>query len=408
MRDHSSFIEKDRHQAMHDILAAWEFERSVERVDVVDALGRVTADTVYSLNTLPNKLTSNMDGIAVHFDDFENGAPDTSTWQRGRDWQFCNTGIGMPGDFDTAIRIEDVEVSEDNERVTLLALPQKRGEMTTPIGATLTEGEPILERGQVLTPALLSALNTGGHVQVDVVKRPVVAFIPTGNELVDAGEPLPEGKNVESNAVMACAKFTLWGAYPLRYPIIPDDWDRIEQTLADAAGKADIVVINAGSSKGSDDFTCEILEQHGQILHHMMAQGPGRHCSAALWGKTPVVGISGPPIGAEFTLDWMVKPLIDRYLGLPGDYPPMVYVRMVEDPDFWPQSTQVVRRGLIERDENDELFARVLPNAETRPKLVGLDKANCFVTYGKGVEPWRAGDWHPVELRWPYTFPPER
>ena len=127
MRDHSSFIEKDRHQAMRDILAAWEFERSVERVDVVDALGRVTADTVYSLNTLPNKLTSNMDGIAVHFDDFENGAPDTSTWQRGRDWQFCNTGIGMPRDYseDEIRRIANTErnlqsTREEEERPNII------------------------------------------------------------------------------------------------------------------------------------------------------------------------------------------------------------------------------------------------------------------------------------------------
>ena len=63
----------------------------------------------------------------------------------------------------------------------------------------------------------------------------------------------------------------LWGAEPLRYPIIPDNWEQLERTLADAAAKADIVVINAGSSKGSDDFTCEILQKNGRMLHHMLA-----------------------------------------------------------------------------------------------------------------------------------------
>ena len=404
MRDHSGYTEKERHQATQDVLDAWEFERRVESVTVPRALGRVAAADVFSLNTLPNKLTSNMDGIAVHFDDFEQageGGPDTSAWERGRDWQFCNTGIGMPGDFDTAIRIEDVEVSDDDAHVKLLRLPESRGQSTTPVGANLQEGDLLVRAGELLTPALLSVLNMGGHTKVDVVERPVVAFIPTGNELVAAGRKLPEGKNVESNAVMVCAKLEQWGAKPLRYRIVPDDWDKLEQTLADAAAKADIVVINAGSSKGSDDFTCEILEKNGVMLHHMLAQGPGRHCSAALLDGTPVIGISGPPMGAEFTTDWMVKPLVDRYLGLPGTYPPMVFARMEEAPGFWPGPVQVVKRGIAWRDENDELWARVLEPGQ-RPVLRELDRANCFITFGRGVEPWEAGEWHAIELRWPY------
>ncbi len=403
MRDHSGYIEKERHEAMGDVLDAWSFERELETVEVPDALGRVAAHDVLSVNTLPNKLTSNMDGIAVRFDAFADGMPDTSTWVRGRDWQFCNTGIGMPDDFDTAIRIEDVEVSDDDEHVSLRAIPERRGQATTPIGSSLREGDLLVRQGELLTPALLAVLNMGGHTLVDVVKKPIVAFIPTGNELVDAGEDLPEGKNVESNAVMVCAKLTLWGAEPLRYEIVPDDWEKLEATLADAAARADIVVINAGSSKGSDDFTCEILEKNGRMLHHMLAQGPGRHCSAAMLDGTPVIGISGPPIGAEFTCDWMVKPLVDRYLGLPGNYPPMVYARMEQAPDRWPDRVQVVRRGIVYRDEDDELWARLAPT-DTRPVLRQLDKANCFITFGRGVERWEAGDWHPVELRWPYVI----
>ena len=406
MRDHSGYIEKTRHEAMRDVLDAWEFERRVETVAVADALGRVAAADVVSKNELPNKLTSNMDGIAVYFENIEAldpDAPDTSAWKRGKDWQFCNTGIGMPSDFDTAIPIEWVEVSDDDERVTLSRLPERRGNATTEPGANLQKGDVLVRAGEELTPALLGVLNMGGHTKVSVVKRPVVAFIPTGNELVDAGKRLGKGKNVESNAVMICAKLQQWGAEPLRYPIIPDDWAKLEKTLADASKKADIVVINAGSSKGSDDFTCEILEKNGEMLHHMLAQGPGRHSSGAILNGKPVIGISGPPMGAEFTVDWMVKPLVDRYLGLPGDYPPMVFARMDFEPDFWPEPVQVVKRGIVYRDENDELRARLLPMDE-RPILRGLDRANCFITFGRGVSRWRAGEWHPIELRWPYAI----
>ena len=407
MRDHSGYIEKTRHQAMQDVLDLWVFERRAETVPVTEALGRVSAEDVLSKNTLPNKLTSNMDGIAVRFDAFEDGAPDTDVWTRGVDWQFCNTGIGMPDGFDTAIPIEWVRVSEDDQHVALDRLPERRGNATTPVGANLREGDVLVRAGEALTPAKLSLLNMGGHTDVRVVKRPVVAFIPTGNELVDAGETLPIGKNVESNAVMLCAKFSLWGAEPLRFPIVKDDREQIQAVLEEATAAADIVVINAGSSKGSDDFTCEVLQENGQMLHHMLSQGPGRHCSGAILNGVPVIGISGPPVGAEFTADWMVKPLIDRYLGLSEEYPPMVYARMAFAPEFWPEAVQVVRRGLVERDEDDQLVARLLPTDE-RPTLRQLDNANCFITFGRGVQRWKEGDIHPVELRWPYTIPPAR
>ena len=81
----------------------------------------------------------------------------------------------------------------------------------------------------------------------------------------------------------------------------------------------------------------------------------------------------------------------------------MVYARMAEAPSFWPGHVQVVKRGILERDENDELWARVLEPRE-RPVLRELDEADCFITFGNGVDYWEAGDWHPVELRWPYRF----
>ena len=174
MRDHSGYVEKARHQAMQDMLDIWAFERRSETVPVTDALGRVAAEDVRSKNTLPNTLTSNMDGIAVHFDAFEEGAPDTSSWKRGVDWQFCNTGIGMPDGFDTAVPIEWVCVSEDEQHVTLDRLPERRGNATTPVGATLREGDTLVRAGELLTPAKLSVLNMGGHTTVRVVKRPIV------------------------------------------------------------------------------------------------------------------------------------------------------------------------------------------------------------------------------------------
>ncbi len=406
MRDHSGHIVSSRHEAVAELMDEWDFERRTETVKVPKALGRVAAETLYSRNELPNTPTSNMDGVAVRFDDFVDGVPDTSDWERGDQWEFCNTGIAMPEGYDTAIAIESVEVSDDDTHLTIYDPPQERYERTSPVGSTLREGDVIVRAGEKLTPVLLACLNMGGYTEVEVIARPRVAFIPTGNELVDASEEgVPEGKNVETNAVMACAKFEEWGAEPVRMPIVPDDPKKLLSAIRRAVKKADIVVMNAGSSKGSDDYTCELLDQEGRVLCHELNQGPGRHCSTAIVGETPVIGISGPPIGAEFTIDFLVKPFIDLYLNLPLDYPPRVWARMTDEFPTSPRPVNIVRRVVLERDENDHFIAHAL-EMEEAPALRECDKANALIVVETDSYGWRYGDYMPVELRAPYYLPP--
>ncbi len=407
MRDHSNHIVSSRHEAVNELMGEWDFERRTETVKVANAVDRVAAQTLYSKNELPNALTSNMDGVAVHFDDFIDGDPDTSDWVRGDQWQFCNTGIAMPEGYDTAIMIESVEISDDDEHIVIHDMPQERYEKTTPPGANIAIGDLLVCEGEKLTPSLLSCLNMGGYTEVEVIARPRVAFIPTGNELVEPGEEVPKGKNVETNSVMACAKFQEWGAEPIRMSIVPDDPKKILSVLKRAAKRADIIVINAGSSKGSDDYTCELLEQEGRILCHEMNQGPGRHCSMAILEGKPVIGISGPPIGAEFTVDFFVKPFVDLYLEQPLNYPPRVWARMSDDCLMNPRPVNLVRRVVLERDENDYFVAH-LHDIEETPVLRDCEKANAIVVIDTDSYGWQRGDYMPIELRYPYLLPPSR
>lgn len=403
MRDHTSHTVVSRHEAVGALMQVWKFERRVETVPLSEALGRVLAMDVRSLNTLPNKLTSAMDGIAFYFADFENGVSDTTAWKRGAHWQFCNTGIGMPDDFDTALPIECVEI-DDDEKVKILKTPEHQGQFTVAIGSNMAEGDLLASAGEILTPVLLSLITMGGVTDVLVIAKPRVAFIPTGSELVDAGERLSSGKNVESNAIMVCGKLTQWGAEPLRYPIIPDEWEIISKTLHEAAREADIVIINAGSSKGSDDFTCEILEKQGVVLNHELDQGPGRHTSYSLLEDTPVVGISGPPIGAEFTTDWFVKPLVDLYLGLSLEYPPIICARVSEDLPFQPRGVNVICRAFVSRQYDGTFSVRPL-HGMGHPSLKACNEANAFITVSKDSHGFRTGDIIDVELRYPYLLP---
>ena len=405
MRDHSSHRSADRHEAVGALLERCTFERKTQTVDVTQANGRITACEYRSLNTLPNALTCNMDAIAVRFADFEDGTPDTSKWTRGEQWQFANTGIAMPEGFDTAIAIECVQVSEDNQRVTILEAPEYRFQCTTPPGATLQEGDLLVADHQVLTPTLLSLLNMGGYTQIEVIQKPQVAFIPTGNELVSATDQVPTGKNVESNATMICAKLEDWGAQPMRFDIVKDDPDAILAALRKATAECDIVVINAGSSKGSDDWTCELLEREGEILFHEVNQGPGRHCSFSLLDGKPVIGISGPPIGAEFTTDFFVKPFIDVFLGADTSFPPVVMARMLDSCPREPGPVTPCKRAFLRRTPDGDFVAWTAP-MESRPVLRDANDANALICLDRHGYGYVEGERYPVELRLPYTLPP--
>ena len=388
---------------VREVMKRWYFERRTETIPTIEAVGRICAETLTSKNTLPGKITSNMDGIGVHFADFEGGMPDVSAWERGNQWQFCNTGVAMPADYDTAIRIESVTLEGDT-LVSIDEAPSSKGDSTTAVGARVREGELLVSAGQELTPSRLAALAMGGYTEVSVIAKPVVAFIPTGNELIAAGEPLPADKNVETNGIMTRAKLLMWGAIPKVYDIIPDNWDIIESTLKDAAATADIVIINAGSSKGSEDFTCEILEQDGEIICHQLNQGPGRHASAAMLDGKPVIGISGPPAGAEFTTDWLVKPLVDLYAGRSLDFPPTIMARMLDSCPMRPRPVTPVRRAQVWRDEYGQCVARILPPSDA-VALTTYDDANALITVPTDSYGWEEGDYFEVELRWPYRIP---
>ena len=162
-----------------------------------------------------------------------------------------------------------------------------------------------------------------------VVARPKVAFIPTGNELVPVGGDIPLGRNIETNSLLMKGKIEQWGGQAVLLPIVPDEPQAIEAVLRRAVAEADIVVLNAGSSKGSDDWSLEILERIGRVLYHQTNHGPGHHSSCSVLDGTPVIGISGPPGGAAFTTDFYLRPAMRKFLGLSTE-PVRIWVRLTK------------------------------------------------------------------------------
>ena len=336
MRDHSNHVEFSRKQAVATMLEAtgWtelDLEAAgattlprTEMVNLADAFGRVLAFDTHSTVDAPTCLTCCMDSIAVHWASFEDGTePDTSAWVRGVDWEFANTGIAMPEGFDTAIAIENVEVSEDQQHVRITACPSKLNAGTRPAGEKLQVGATTAKAGTVITPDVAADIAAGNVSKVEVMRKPKVVFIPTGNELVRPGLPISAGKafagygkNMETNSLLVQGKTQAWGGEYLGFDIVPDEPALISAAILKACRMADIVVLNAGSSKGSDDWSVEQMEELGTVYYHETNHGPGHHSSFAMVEGTPVVGISGPAGGASFTLDFYLRPLMRAFLGL--------------------------------------------------------------------------------------------
>lgn len=343
MRDHSLHVELSRQEAvaeMIDALSASFGNIRPERVTLENAYGRVLSQDVTCKSDIPSAHTCALDSIAVKWDDFANlepgTIPDTSSWVRGIDWEFANTGVAMPEGFDTAIVIEHVEVSDGEERVSILAAPSSRFAGTRAAGSKMRAGDVAVAAPCVITPDIAARIASAGHSSAEVIARPRVAFIPTGNELVPPNVPFSKhasgkfagkGKVYESNSVVVRGKVEQWGGVYVPFDIVPDDRDAIQTAIERACAVADIVVLNAGSSKGSDDWSVEVLEEMGRIICHQTNHGPGHHSSYAIVGDTPIVGISGPSAGASFTLNFYLLPIMRKFLGLNPD-PTLIPARL--------------------------------------------------------------------------------
>lgn len=419
MRDHSNHIQMTRQQAVAAVLEACDFHPAVETVPVSQTPGRVLAADAVAQLDMPNCLTCAMDSVAVHWDDFAQGMPDTSGWERGVQWQFANTGIGMPEGFDTAIVVEHVRFNEDATRLTFDALPSKRYAGTIPAASRMHAGDVLVPAGTQVNALLAATIASGNNAQAEVLARPVVGFLPTGNELVQAGAAVPRGKNIDSNSFLMQAKIEGWGGVARCYPIVPDDPRAIRAALERAVDECDIVVLNAGSSKGSDDWNLEVVEQMGRVLCHQTNHGPGHHSSFSVIDGVPVVGISGPPGGAAVTVDLYLKPVMRAFWGLDTE-PVRVQACLMESfggghghakghgkPGALPGEKRpkeagqffTIRRLRLEQLPDGRLGAWPLPGMNPPAVQAAAAQAYYFLESTRGVTPPAPGDMIEVELR---------
>lgn len=393
-----------REQALAEYRNRWKPEPRIETVPLDRAFGRVCAEEVTAAYSLPICRSSRMDGVAVHSADFANGIPDTSDWKRGRDFAQADTGDDFPDEFDAVLSREQIEIDEnDNLRITDAKARVEPGTGVNESGATVKKGSSIVDARTLLTPELVAAIAVGGHAQVDVVARPVVAFIPTGTELVPWGSYPQRGQNFEANSLLVKGLVEQWGAKAMCYPIVRDDPASLEAALDRALEVADIVLVNGGSSRGEEDFNSQMLQRRGSYFTHGVRTVPGRPVGMAIIDDTPVVNVPGPVMAAFLSLDWLVRGLIAHYFGMPPERRARVSARLAQPLAKRVPFERVVRVALS-RGEDGGLACSTLPDGIGVPATIAGSDA--FLTLPIGSEGAAEGDEVEVELLRPLSAIP--
>ncbi|SCM80743.1 Molybdenum cofactor biosynthesis protein MoeA [uncultured Sporomusa sp.] len=294
-----------------------------ETLPVEQALGRVTAGCTYAKQSVPHYNGSAMDGIAVRAQDTF-GTTETTPMRlkllKSHEpfvpggCYIIDTGDLMPAETNSVIMIEDVHIENASAEIIAAAAPWQHVRI---IGEDIVANEMVLPEHQVIRPADIAALLSAGLETVEVVAKPKVTVIPTGTELVARSHDLKPGAILDVNSHMLCAAVTQWGGDAIRHEIVPDNYDQIKQAVIASLATSDMVITNAGTSAGTEDFTSRIFAELGEVLIHGAAIKPGKPVILALCQGKPVIGLPGYPVSAMLTAELFVKDVLYERQRLP-------------------------------------------------------------------------------------------
>ena len=280
-----------------------------EEISAEQALGRRTAAAVFARLCSPLCNAAAMDGIAVRAAATE-GARENAPLEltRGRDFLVVDTGDPVKEPYDSVIMAEDViETGENTVRILQSASPWQ---YVRPIGEDFVAGEMLIPSRHAIRAVDIGVLLSGGITSVTVYKKPRAAVFPTGNELIEPGCAHKEGEIIDSNSRMIASLVAESGGEAARFAAIPDDVELLKNAVDKAVDEFDIVLLNAGSSAGTEDFTSRALEALGEIIIHGVAMKPGKPVIAAMVRGTPVIGLPGYPVSAYLAYENFAAPII--------------------------------------------------------------------------------------------------
>ncbi len=314
-----------------------------EQIPVSEANGRVTATAVWAKMSAPHYHASAMDGYAIRARDSE-GAMETSPVRLTlveaaeiepkveRPAAAVNTGHPLPVWANAVVMIEHTQqvVDENGRSAIEIRAALAPWHHVRPMGEDMVATELVLPANHKLRPVDLGALAGSGHAMVSVYRKPKVAIIPTGSELVSVetavSQPIQPGQIIEYNSMVLAAQVEEWGGIPVRWPIVPDEFEAIKTAVYEAAKDHDLILLNAGSSAGSEDYTAHVVQALGTLLVHGVAVRPGHPVILGMIEKkessafspqssVPIVGVPGYPVSAALTGEIFVEPLLAKWRG---------------------------------------------------------------------------------------------
>lgn len=289
-----------------------------ETVDVRQALGRITGETVHARRSSPHYPAAAMDGYAIRARDTFGISERQPRWLKfGGEAVQVDTGDAMPSGMDAVIMIE--EILEENKDGILVQSPVAPGDNVRPVGEDIVAGEVILPINHRIRPQDQGALLASGVLEVEVRRKPRVGILPTGDEIRSPESDLGPGDIADSNSTVLASLVEEWGGTSKIWPITPDRLEELEAALLEMAESQDMLVFIAGSSQGRDDYTARIIEKYGKLLVHGVAIKPGKPVIlGAIKGK-PAIGIPGYPVSAYVTARLFLEPWVKHLQGLGPD-----------------------------------------------------------------------------------------
>ena len=298
---------------------------SVERVDIMGALGRVLAEPIVSRATIPPWANSSMDGYAVRAQDTNGepvelaivgriiaGAMPSRPLRAGESMRIF-TGAPLPEGADAVVPQEDV--AADDRRVTVRGRIAP-GAYVRPAGEDVRTGDLVVKPGGVVGAAEVGLLATLGYSQVRVYRRPRVAILSTGNELADLGTQPGPAQIPNTNTYSLMAQVIEAGGEPINLGVAPDQLEAITERVRWGLAAADVLVTSAGVSVGELDLVREALERSGAELHlWQVSMRPGKPITFGTRDGRPVFGLPGNPVSAMVTFELFVRPALRRMAG---------------------------------------------------------------------------------------------
>lgn len=304
----------------------------METISIEDALGRIIVEPVFAKRSCPSFHSSAMDGIAVRAEEtYGTTEKYPGTLKVGRDAVWINTGQPLPESFNAVIMVEKIHQLDKNHlEIRSSAYPWQH---VRKVGEDIVATQLLLAQNHRIRPFDVGALIGAGVFSIKVWQKPRVAIIPTGTELihyrdVEEKDTLKQNEIIEYNSLVLAGLVRECSSIPIVYGIVPDAEENIRAALKKAIeSEAHVVIINAGSSAGSKDFTASIINEVGEVLVHGVGMMPGKPTILGIVKDKPVVGNPGYAVSSTLSFEQFVKPLL---YGLQGQQPPKPHTVKVQ------------------------------------------------------------------------------